>query len=154
MLRLRLILVLFALVLAGLGATTTHAATKRHHDTTANNNNNNNNNHHHPARREAGRALRAQVPRIRYSWGGSSPRTGFDCSGLVSFVYSHFGVSLPHYTGAQLYRGRHVPAAGCARAISSSSASVTSVSTRGTGASFTRRTLARGCASSASAAGT
>jgi hypothetical protein len=31
MLRLRLILVLFAVVLAGLGATTTHAATKRHH---------------------------------------------------------------------------------------------------------------------------
>jgi peptidoglycan DL-endopeptidase CwlO len=111
MLRLRLILVLFALVLAGLGATTTHAATKRHHDNDShnNNNNNNNNNHHHrPAGKQVVRYARKFLG-IRYSWGGISPRTGFDCSGLVSFVYHHFGVSLPHYTGAQLYRGRHVP---------------------------------------------
>jgi cell wall-associated NlpC family hydrolase len=35
-----------------------------------------------------------------YSWGGASPG-GFDCSGLVAYVYSQVGVSLPHYTGAQ-----------------------------------------------------
>jgi cell wall-associated NlpC family hydrolase len=35
-----------------------------------------------------------------YVWGGSSPG-GFDCSGLVAYVYSQVGVSLPHYTGAQ-----------------------------------------------------
>jgi cell wall-associated NlpC family hydrolase len=35
-----------------------------------------------------------------YAWGGSSPG-GFDCSGLVAYVYSQVGVSLPHYTGAQ-----------------------------------------------------
>jgi cell wall-associated NlpC family hydrolase len=45
---------------------------------------------------------------IRYSWGGSSPRTGFDCSGLVAYVYRHFGVSLPHYTDAQFGLGRRV----------------------------------------------
>ena len=38
-----------------------------------------------------------------------SPRTGFDCSGLVVFVYRHFGVSLPHDTVWQLSTGRHVP---------------------------------------------
>ena len=35
-----------------------------------------------------------------YVWGGASPG-GFDCSGLVAYVYAQVGVSLPHYTGAQ-----------------------------------------------------
>ena len=35
-----------------------------------------------------------------YVWGGASP-SGFDCSGLVAYVYAQVGVSLPHYTGAQ-----------------------------------------------------
>ncbi|MCQ2558269.1 MAG: SH3 domain-containing protein [Oscillospiraceae bacterium] len=29
-----------------------------------------------------------------YSWGGSDPSTGFDCSGLVHYAYAHFGYSL------------------------------------------------------------
>jgi peptidoglycan DL-endopeptidase CwlO len=45
---------------------------------------------------------------IPYRWGGTSPRTGFDCSGFVAFVYRHFGVALPHYTVAQFDRGRRV----------------------------------------------
>ena len=39
-----------------------------------------------------------------YVWGGSSPG-GFDCSGLVAYVYAQVGVSLPHYTGAQWNMG-------------------------------------------------
>jgi cell wall-associated NlpC family hydrolase len=38
-----------------------------------------------------------------------SPRTGFDCSGFVAFVYRHFGISLPHYTVTQFAEGHRVP---------------------------------------------
>ena len=45
---------------------------------------------------------------IPYQWGGSSPRSGFDCSGLVRFVYRRFGVRLPHSTWGDLSRGRRI----------------------------------------------
>lgn len=45
---------------------------------------------------------------VRYTWGGSSPRTGFDCSGLVMYVYGRLGIRLPHYTVSQYRYGRHV----------------------------------------------
>jgi len=49
---------------------------------------------------------------VRYVYGGTSPRYGFDCSGFTRFVYAHFGISLPHYSGAQFDRGRRVSRAG------------------------------------------
>ncbi|HEY2355558.1 MAG TPA: C40 family peptidase [Gaiellaceae bacterium] len=45
---------------------------------------------------------------VPYSWGGSSPRTGFDCSGFVRYVYEHFGISLPHSSYGDLSHGRRV----------------------------------------------
>ncbi|MDX6450551.1 MAG: peptidoglycan DL-endopeptidase CwlO [Gaiellaceae bacterium] len=49
---------------------------------------------------------------IPYSYGGTSPSSGFDCSGFTRFVYAHFGITLPHYSGAQFDRGRRVSRAG------------------------------------------
>src|SRR5699024_11153963 len=37
---------------------------------------------------------------VPYVWGGSTP-SGFDCSGLVQYVYAHYGVNLPRVTTAQ-----------------------------------------------------
>jgi cell wall-associated NlpC family hydrolase len=45
---------------------------------------------------------------VPYVYGGSSPRSGFDCSGFVRYVYAHFGVSLPHSSYAQFGDGRRV----------------------------------------------
>ncbi len=44
---------------------------------------------------------------IPYAYGGSSPG-GFDCSGLVMYVYSKVGVSLPHHAASQYGYGRPV----------------------------------------------
>ena len=45
---------------------------------------------------------------VRYVYGGTSPRSGFDCSGFTRFVYAHFGIALPHYSGGQFDVGRRV----------------------------------------------
>lgn len=43
---------------------------------------------------------------VKYLWGGTSPETGFDCSGFAQYVYKHFaGIDLPHYTGDQVGMG-------------------------------------------------
>ena len=43
-----------------------------------------------------------------YRWGGASPSSGFDCSGLVFWTYERLGLELPHSSYALYYRGRPV----------------------------------------------
>jgi cell wall-associated NlpC family hydrolase len=46
---------------------------------------------------------------VPYRWGGSSPSTGFDCSGLVAWAYGRVGIALPHSSYALFETGRPVP---------------------------------------------
>ena len=40
-----------------------------------------------------------------YVWGGTSPKSGFDCSGLVQYVYSKWGIYLPRCASEQVNKG-------------------------------------------------
>lgn len=43
-----------------------------------------------------------------YTWGGTSPSTGFDCSGLMYYVYKQFGYTLNRIAADQARNGVHV----------------------------------------------
>lgn len=60
---------------------------------------------------KAERAVRAALGTVGmpYRWGGESPATGFDCSGLVRWAYGRVGVELPHSSYALYGEGRRVP---------------------------------------------
>lgn len=45
---------------------------------------------------------------LPYQYGGTSPETGFDCSGFTAWAWSHAGVYLPHSSAAQYAALPHV----------------------------------------------
>ena len=44
-----------------------------------------------------------------YRYGGSTPQTGFDCSGLVQWAYAKAGIQIPRVTDAQFAAGNATP---------------------------------------------
>ncbi len=65
-----------------------------------------------PAASNAGaiavRAAETQLG-VPYVWGAESPGAGFDCSGLTAWAWAQAGVSLPHYSGAQMADSAPLP---------------------------------------------
>jgi cell wall-associated NlpC family hydrolase len=47
-------------------------------------------------------------PAIPYKYGGTSPETGFDCSGFMQYIHAQFGVYLPRTSGEQFNTGTPV----------------------------------------------
>lgn len=45
---------------------------------------------------------------VKYTYGGTTPDTGFDCSGLVLYAFSKAGVTLPHSSSMQATLGAPV----------------------------------------------
>lgn len=53
--------------------------------------------------------LARQFVGTRYQWGGMTPSTGFDCSGLVQYVYKQNGINLPRTVKDLEKAGTEVP---------------------------------------------
>ncbi|MBM7499820.1 cell wall-associated NlpC family hydrolase [Brachybacterium muris] len=64
-----------------------------------------------PAKKSSSASTSSIVERARsvvgtgYTWGGSSPSAGFDCSGLVTYAYQGSGLNLNGRTSSQITNG-------------------------------------------------
>jgi len=47
--------------------------------------------------------------RKRYRWGGTSPKTGFDCSGLMQYAYKSIKVDIPRTAREQYKYTKRIP---------------------------------------------
>lgn len=57
-------------------------------------------------------AIALKAVGVPYRWGGASPASGFDCSGLVHWAYGRLGIEVPHSSYALYDQGRKVARSG------------------------------------------
>ncbi|MEO8819253.1 MAG: C40 family peptidase [Ginsengibacter sp.] len=50
---------------------------------------------------------------IKYKYGGESTKGGFDCSGLVNYVFAHFNISVPRVSVSFTNVGTEIPIKKC-----------------------------------------
>jgi cell wall-associated NlpC family hydrolase len=65
-----------------------------------------------PTRAERAVEVALEAVGTPYRWGGESPVSGFDCSGLVRWAYGRVGIDLPHNSYALYGEGRRVSSSG------------------------------------------
>jgi cell wall-associated NlpC family hydrolase len=61
-----------------------------------------------PTLGERAATIAARAVGVPYRWGGSSPASGFDCSGLVHWTYGRLGIEVPHSSYALYDLGREI----------------------------------------------
>ncbi len=49
--------------------------------------------------------------KIRYRWGGTTPKKGFDCSGLIQYSFKKANISLPRTAASQYKKTKRIPLA-------------------------------------------
>lgn len=64
-----------------------------------------------PPRSDLGNAITTAAKQflgVKYVWGGTTPK-GFDCSGLIQYVFRKFGITTPRVSEDQFKHGQNVP---------------------------------------------